>query len=339
MTEVEYYFSTNKKWFEDFAENLSSATGDFVNVVDNKYEFSPALATGKFEFYELEEGLSLLLIDCKFHKELKFKRQAIKSNDYYILHYNLSVAKVMAHKASGRIVDVGSGWEDAVLFSSTGKGVEIYPPVTGALRIVLLLFSWSWGVNHFLLNQNTPAIPGHIREFLNQKPVQFTTNLNLAYLSIAEEMLTIELPAYIISTYLNGDALKLLALFARNAESEVLHEEKLRFEEVIHIMNIKERIEKDIESVPAIEALARECLMSKTKFGLLFKYIYGKTFSDLFLELKMQKSAELLFKGISVSDAGRKVGYNSMGHFAKSFKEYFNTTPKTFQKNSKPFKT
>ncbi|MFL9482630.1 helix-turn-helix domain-containing protein [Chitinophagaceae bacterium LWZ2-11] len=339
MTEVEYYFTTSKKWFTDFAESLSVATGDSVKVNNNKYEFSPALAEGKFEFYELEDGLSLLLIDCIFYKELKLKRNQIKSNDYYILHYNLSVAKVITHKESGRVVDIGTDWEDAVLFSSTGKGLEIHPPLNGYFRIVLLIFNRSWGVNHFLKNKNTLGNALHIQEFLDEKPLQFTTNLDLRYLSIAEEMLTINLPSYITPIYLNGSALKLLALFARNTAEEIINEEKLRFDEVIRIMNIKERIEKDIEStLPQLETLAGECLMSKTKFGLLFKYIYGKSFTDMFLELKMQKAAELLLKGVSVSEAGRKIGYNNLGHFAKTFKDYFNTTPKIYQKSSKPVK-
>jgi AraC-like DNA-binding protein len=333
MIEVDYYYSSSKKWFIDFAESLSKATGENVRIENNHLVFPPTLAEGRYEFYELTDGIAVLLTDCSFFKELKLHRRAVAGNDHYKVLFNISNVPVILSKQSGRIVNLSSSFAEAILFSSHSTEVSFFPGVNQRMRTVQLIFHRSWALNHLMKNI-IPLSVSRMQRFANYSPMQFTTNLDLKSYDLVEEMLSDTVPSYTAANYLEGCAIQLMALFFNSVIDEELGEERIVSDDAMRIIQLKENIEVNIEEpIPTMDEAAKVCLMSRTRFAVMFKSLYDNNYATYFLELRMTKAAELLSEGNSVTDVGHKIGYSNIGHFAKVFKEHFGVTPKLYQKD------
>lgn len=338
MLEFEYSLTTSPKILENAADAIGAAFGEKIQTENNALVFPPSVATGKGEFYSLDLGLGLSLMDCRFTKPVKFIRKPLLINDFHVLHFNLSSMPVWLNTQNGDSVDVGTDWKNAVYYATSGVGAELCPAQDGYLRMVNIIFSRAWLIKHYDI-EKTPLHPAFAAEYLTDEPLQFFMDLDLRLLLIAEEILVSMPPLHMQKLYYEGCAKRLIALVADRLARPVVNDEKLKFNEVSTVMAIKERVSRSLDkSLPALEDLAMECVMSKTKFASLFKAIYHKNYSDYFLQTKMQKAAELLLKGSPVSEVGHAVGYNNLSHFAKAFKDYFNTTPKLYQKGAKIIK-
>lgn len=331
MFSIEYYISTSISCLEDLALSFSSITNEEVKCENGSIIFPPSLATGMFKFYELAEGLSVFLVDCTFHKPVKMVRQKIKSNDYHILHFNLSSAKVIIDKESGRRVDLGTDWADAIFYSTTGKSVSLYVPLNEPMRLVAVVASKAWCVRNF--QYRAISFPTkRLAQFVQDKPFQFTMNLDIRSMNVVEDILMADLPESIISLYLKGCVLKLLAFF--NARMIVANDEmeKSDFDEVVRVMKFKEKTEREIcKELPSLEDAAKQCYLGKAKFIKIFNDLYGKTYTNYFIEYRLQKAAELLDVGIKPSEVSTMVGYNTLGGFSKEFKKYHNVTPSEYR--------
>ncbi|SUJ06325.1 HTH-type transcriptional regulator gadX [Sphingobacterium spiritivorum] len=83
---------------------------------------------------------------------------------------------------------------------------------------------------------------------------------------------------------------------------------------------------------PALEILASEHNMSKTKFVQSFTRIFGKNYSQFYLDARMEKAAKMILEGVSISVTGMEVGYTNLGHFSKIFKRYYGISPRKYAK-------
>jgi AraC-like DNA-binding protein len=83
---------------------------------------------------------------------------------------------------------------------------------------------------------------------------------------------------------------------------------------------------------PSINELARKAAMSATKFKNLFKAVYGVPVYEYYQQKRMQKAAEFLSDtGITIKEAGLKVGYNNISNFSTAFKKQFNVLPQNYK--------
>lgn len=334
MIEVDYYYSSSMKWFIDFAESLSKATGENVTVQNNHLVFPSSLAEGRYEFHELTDGLSILITDCVFFKELRLHRRAVRGNDHYKILFNVSNVPLIINKQSGRVVNISNSLAEAVFFSSHTTEVSLYPGIGKQLRTVQLIFHRSWTISHLLKNI-VPLSVNRMHQFANYEPMQFTTNLDLRSNDLVEDVLSSETPVYTLPHYLEGCAIELVALFFDNVIEEELGEERIISDDAMRIIQLKEQIENNIEDpTPTMDEAAKICLMSRTRFAVMFKTLYNSNYATYFLNMRMNKAAELLSNKLSVTDVGHRIGYSNIGHFAKVFKEHFGVTPKLFQKDN-----
>jgi AraC-like DNA-binding protein len=335
MYSIEYYISTSKSCAEDLAKAFSIIANEEVVCENGSLIFPSSFATGMFRFYELAEGLSLLAVDCTFHLPIKMVRQKIKSNDYHILHFNLSTSKVIIDKDSGRRVDIGTDWVDAIFYSTTGKNLFMYLPLNEPLRAVIVIATKTWCLRNF--QYQSLSFPNRrLAQFAQDTPIQFTMNLDIRSANIAEEILTKDIPEPVMPLFLKGCVLKLLAFFNARLIGQTIDEvEKVDFEEVTRVMKFKEQTEKYMhKALPSLEDAARQCYMGKAKFIKIFNDLYGKTYANYFIECRLQKAGELLDNGVKPSDVSMMVGYSTPGGFSKEFKKYYNVTPSEYRERN-----
>lgn len=344
MQNIDYYLSTSVACARDLTDTIAKVTGLDVYFNDGTIIFPPDFAKGKVKYYELAEGLSVLLVDCVFYEPLKFTRAAVKSNDYHLLQFNLTAAPVVVNSASGETIDIGSDWKDAVFYSSTGKGAEFVFPVGRAVRMVVIIANQHWFGRNFRLD--AAPFPGNKLEFFSKGgALQFTTNLTLKCMPIAEEMLSASLTESVMPVYLKGSVLRLIAQFNVTLMTNKPEYECIAFETAVRIMRLKEKLEFDLSNwkkmgkpapfMTTAEA-AHCCFVSKTTFCRLFLDIYGVKFKTYFDEKRIHIAAEMLRSGIKPTTTALRIGYRSMGGFIKEFKLFYHTTPARYQADHRP---
>lgn len=77
---------------------------------------------------------------------------------------------------------------------------------------------------------------------------------------------------------------------------------------------------------------ARECHITASHFMRYFKEKSGMTFNQYLNQYRLQQSALLLAKGIPAAEAAFACGFNNLPYFYKRFREYYQMTPREFQK-------
>lgn len=70
------------------------------------------------------------------------------------------------------------------------------------------------------------------------------------------------------------------------------------------------------------EGLAKILGLSNRQVQRFLKKNYGKTFSEMKREAKLNKASEFIKNGMSVDDAAAQVGYSSTSFFRKLLKQY-----------------
>lgn len=99
------------------------------------------------------------------------------------------------------------------------------------------------------------------------------------------------------------------------------------------IIRIKRHIESSIYGDTSLEGTAEKMNMSAGHLSRIFKDKEDVTFSAYVTGVKLQRGEELLKQGnMTVKEISEKLGYNSVHHFIRIFKDKYGYTPKVYQK-------
>ena len=86
----------------------------------------------------------------------------------------------------------------------------------------------------------------------------------------------------------------------------------------------------NFDNPPTIPNLARLFGINEKKLKQNFKGLYQKTIYNFIIECRMKKAVELLRKDYNVNELAVLLGYQSVSHFIKVFKQHFQCTPKEY---------
>lgn len=93
------------------------------------------------------------------------------------------------------------------------------------------------------------------------------------------------------------------------------------------IEQVKEYIAANYMNDVTIAEIGRRFNISPSYISRIFREKTGEKYIDFVTGIRMQKSMELLQKGVPVKEAAERVGYISEKHFSKTFRKYFNCPP------------
>ncbi|MBN9296052.1 MAG: helix-turn-helix transcriptional regulator [Filimonas sp.] len=333
--EVEYYLTSTQQWLRDYAVALSIAVEELVEVRGNGLVFPPSLATGRYELYELTDGLALWMVDCTYHQQIVHVRNPVLGNDHFCLTFNISEDVLTLFKQSGRVVKSGKDLSSAIFFSSQSQGLRYVIKSGTHVKSGGLVFHYNWAYKIFAQN-DIPLRKSRLMAIVNNAPIQFTANMDLKIFSVVEELFACRLPHYIKLKYFEGMAIQLFAMFLRNAVTEDTEEERLLSGDAARVVEFKERLDTIIEDggeIPSMEDAMEICNMTKMNFSKLFQFFYKENYSDYIKKARIRTAVRLIKEGYSVTEAGHKIGYLNLGHFARVFFEEVGMTPKKYQQS------
>lgn len=89
---------------------------------------------------------------------------------------------------------------------------------------------------------------------------------------------------------------------------------------------------------PSLKELAYKSAINEFKLKKGFKQLFGNTVYGFLQEHRLNEAKKLLETDeINIGEASSLVGYKSISHFSKIFKEYFGTTPIQIKKESRKY--
>jgi AraC-like DNA-binding protein len=98
---------------------------------------------------------------------------------------------------------------------------------------------------------------------------------------------------------------------------------------------IRQAVTANMFNTITVEEVAFLCNMTLSTFKRHFSRIYGTSPNKWFLTKRMEKAAQLLRQNHLIpSEIYQELGYENLSSFIKSFKQFYNTTPKQYQINS-----
>lgn len=326
MIEVDYYLNTTSQWIIDFAGAFSKSTGAEVLFKENRLMFPPSIAKGRFDYCELSESLAMVSTDIIFQEEILLHKRQIRGNDYYALIFYMSNHPLKIMLSDGTIVSDFDGLGKSIVFSSHIFDSSVVLPKNAPLRYIQLVIHRSWVMKN--LAELLPI------EFPNGLPMRAVANFDIKSYELINEIFKLNIRRANLKQLLEGYACQLIALFFNNLKVNYADKENDVSEDVMRIVELKERQEQNLSQILSIVQAAKECLMSDTKFAAIFSSLFKENYGEYFIHKKMEKAKQLLNEGHTVSSVGAMLGYNNISYFAKTFSKYYGVMPKTFKKKN-----
>lgn len=331
MLNVKYNLTTCSSYLTDMAAGFNAVSSQKVEVKNSQLVFPESLGKGNFACYDVDIGLALVIMDCVFFEDVNFIRRPAEINYFHALTFNLSAFSGIANKHEGEKSFKGESWQDKILYSTAEKGFGWVAPANTPIRGLMVLLSREWLINKYYLKEQQNHIP-YQKELLEDIPLQFTFDLNLETVLLAQEIISCIPPVFLTKLFYKGYAKRLIALTLDREADYYNTAETLKYHEVMSVIDVKKKIEDHLEQpIPILDELAKSCNMSPSKFANMFKAIYAKSYLQFFMELRMDKAAELLKKNWEIVDAAKAVGFVNQSYFAQVFKEYYKIPPKAYR--------
>lgn len=333
VPEFNVYLNSEKDCLHDFAKSISKGYDEPILSKNNSIHLPSSVGEGTISLLQLSPGLGLFKADVKFKDQVKFIRNGMRSNAHLYIHFNLSESSFLIKKENGKQIDVGVDWEEAVFYSSSGKGVELELAEDKWAKWITIIVHRSWLENK-QLNYSTNIGEDLIQDFLKNKTVQGMFNLTMEEMALAFDLLQEKDEKESMRLQTKGKVLRLLSQFITRHVQEESPAQYADFSDVSRIMEVIGKLaRKTQDSWPNISLVARKCMMSRTKFITLFRNIYRKSYHTLMMETRMQKAAEFLQTGEAISEVSQKVGFSNLSHFAKTFKQVFHIEPSRYKQS------
>jgi AraC-like DNA-binding protein len=96
------------------------------------------------------------------------------------------------------------------------------------------------------------------------------------------------------------------------------------------LLSLESRLPEAID----LQRLGRECGASPTHLSRMVKRQTGQTLREHQRRMRISSACEMLEAGMSVTEVSMEVGYRSLSHFAKAFREETGRTPGEWAKQS-----
>ncbi len=311
--------------YKQFTSLIAKAIGG--KQLDDFIRIPATLGSGYMWSFELPNGISILVADASFHKDISFKRQPSKQNDYFIIHFN-EATDFSQLQQENKELQKDSIAHKAVWLSSLQFDAEYILPARVKITSVKIMLHRS----HF------EAMMGkaYANEFLGNYFTSFARAAQFApidadYREITSQIIKDVIDVPLRKNFIGNRVLLLIEQFIikTNKTFAATPKSKLRDSEILRLMQAESLLVNDFSAEPpTIQALSRICAMSPTKLKEDFKLLYGMPVYAYYQHNKMIKAKSLLAEGkLSVKEVGIMVGYTNLSHFAAAFKKEFGYNP------------
>ncbi|MGP1561576.1 MAG: helix-turn-helix domain-containing protein [Helicobacteraceae bacterium] len=275
-----------------------------------------AQASMQTQYFNTGGGISYY--ESRFVAKEDVKIDFSSPERFSFLFFNTGAPAIMKDAASGLEQTASTGAMISGTMQKDFRGTKIYKK--GKLYSVQC-FSFSQDLARELFKTNAVA-----PEFTLGKP-SFSQQLSLDDLHGASNF-----KGALQDIFMEAKILEVVyKSFASDYETPPLSKKDAQ-----SLQKAREILLANLQDPPSIRELSKLVGLNDFKLKRGFKELFKKTIHRTLQEARMDLARELLSKNdINVSQAADLVGYRSLGHFSKTFKDYYDCLPTDFLKNKK----
>ncbi len=280
----------------------------------------------------------LMLATGRYHLTKAMVIDFVLENPFWVMAFNVSKGDEGAHHDQQECDWSYEPGKSSIFFQPEWKG-SIKLPVCSHVETVSiyitpeLLKTFLDTPQRSLLPSDHPVFKEDFDQFYSQ-PLEMTSNMNIA----VNQILNCPYQGSMNRLYLEGKTLELLTYsFSQFFSPEAIWKNESHFsdEEVQQLDRAKVLISMDLQNPPRLQEVARRVGLSHTKLNQSFRELFGTTVFGYLRELRLNRAKTLLDNGtMNVTEVAYEVGYSSLSHFAKSFKDHHGISPGAYMRKA-----
>ena len=300
------------------------------------FEIPEALGMGSLREIRLHSGIRLRIVDYELREPNVMKCETNDPTFSFGFGFCLS----------GTVKCRFSCLKDSFVISRGQSGFFHFPELNGsmeeikghALRVHIQM---ELDLFYSFMEEDFDRIPPALRKFADGtgvKPCRVADIITPSMQTAVYQILSCPYHGLTRQLFLEGKTMELMAYKLAQFESDTAKTKRhpfLKSDDVERIHHARDLLIKDIENPPDLVELARSVGVSRSKLHHNFRTIYGITPFDYLRNRRLEKAKISLDEGnMDVTEVAYSVGYSSLSHFAKVFRQYFGTPPSNYRRNN-----
>lgn len=161
--------------------------------------------------------------------------------------------------------------------------------------------------------------------------------ITLPLLDTLQQILQCPYHGLIRKMFMESKAFELLVLYLNSCLAvPTLNQtsRKMWPEDRLKVRQVKKYVTDNLENPPTLSELSRIVGLSHPKLNSCFQSVYGTTVFEFIRQTRLMNAKLLLEKGdMNVTEVAYSVGYSSLSHFSKAFKQRFGMLPGCYLRN------
>lgn len=303
----------------------------------NSFQWPNDIGSGSMSMIKLQPGLMLGVANYKLKKNIEVEFE----------HHTSSI--VLSFSTSGHLPPMVSRLQDNLCGGCpyNESGYEVLSYIKGGqgvirplkdTRINYVNIALDPKLAHSVFSNRDQLFPADIMDKisgLDGKQFSRISPLRPAVSLIVRQIMNCPYVASLKRLYYECKALELIILcLGHFAEMQAGNSSFLHPMDMDRVHYARELVERDYQNPPRLLDLAKQVGMPHPKLNSCFRRVYGTTIFDYLREYRLQKARTLLDGGsMNVTEVAYEVGYSSLSHFTKAFKEHVGMAPKEYRKN------
>lgn len=309
MLKVEYTQTNYAEVLHQLANQLN------VPVSENRIVLPAHVGEGTVEYYELPQGIEVLISDYSLVKDIVLQRSRI-SFEQFALRFDMMQTPDRQQKSG---VFLNNTCYDWIFMANAGSKIKSIN-IKLEKQLLSTIFSsdaeWTELEKYLSFKNNSSYFEALDAEYRSLILYIYHTGSH------------IELKSFTLYNRILLLIEKFFSRMYRRITDEHFHV-KLTNYEINRIKKVESLLLSDFSSIPpSINILAKQAAMSVSKLKSVFKEMYGLPVYKYFQKHRMQKAkAMLLSKNYSLKTVSAEVGYANTANFVKAFRKVFEQSP------------
>lgn len=280
------------------------------------------MGRGSVRMLDLDSGIRLSISDYKLNKSTMMTYGDFPA----VLGFGFCLSGHISSRPEGFGADIIRAGQSAVFHLATGS-MEETVGTDPVLRLNIMLAPERCQEIFGSASDQLPLSLEKLFSSPGRSFAQLTPAMHNAILQILDcpfQGLTRDL-------FLKGKVLELMALKldAMDAAMPLCSQGKrLKDEDIDRTRCAAQLLTRDMENPPGVSELGRQVGICQSKLHKCFREVYGMTPFDYLRHKRLEKAERLLRHGkLNVTEAAGAVGYSSLSHFSKAFKQFTGYLP------------
>lgn len=307
-----------------FAERIGSKIKNGLIVLP------ASLGKGYIKALDLDPQIRMMVHEYELKEDLTFRRiAATKNKDVVTMTFHNIFQKNNHQKNNHSSSLHNARFLPSVQITSTDLNFETFFPANTKINTIIISIHVD-----VLKSMLTPKESNAILETIisGSQAYVYEELISPQIKKVAAEIVEVIGPQELQSFYYKLKAQELIyTLFVELLKRQDTVSHPLNTKDVKMMYAIRDKILGKLQVQPNLASLAAFSGMSESKMKRLFKQIFGNSIYSYYQSFRMNEAAYLIKEqSLSVSEAGYRLGFSNLSHFARLFEKHMGLKPKKF---------